>query len=90
MSRRSNRAVCLAVLLLFTGCSKEPAAPSHPPAERVILISLDTLRPDHLSLYGYPRPTSPRLEELATEAAVFDAAMSQAPYTLPSHMTMTP
>ncbi len=57
-------------------------------AERVILVSLDTVRADHLSLYGYPRPTTPNLEKLATRAAVFTDAMSHAPYTLPSHMSM--
>lgn len=59
-----------------------------PPAARVILISIDTLRYDHLSVYGYPRPTTPVLEAMARESVVFENAMSQAPYTLPSHMTM--
>lgn len=70
--------------------AEAPLAGERPqrPAKRVIFISLDTLRQDHLSVYGYPRPTSPRLEELAKEAAVFDTAMSQAPFTLPSHMSM--
>lgn len=57
-------------------------------ADRVILISLDTLRQDHMSLYGYPRPTTPNLEAFAAKSTVFTNAMSQAPYTLPSHMTM--
>ncbi len=57
-------------------------------ATRVILISLDTLRQDHLSVYGYPRPTSPNLERFAESAVTFTNAMAQAPYTLPSHMTM--
>lgn len=57
-------------------------------ADRVILISLDTLRQDHMSLYGYPRPTTPNLDAFAKQSTVFTNAMSQAPYTLPSHMTM--
>ncbi len=57
-------------------------------ARRVILISIDTLRADHLGCYGYPRPTSPELDALAAEGIVFEEAMAQAPFTLPSHMSM--
>ncbi len=54
----------------------------------VILISLDTLRQDHLSIYGYKRETSPFIDEFAQEAVVFDRAIAQAPYTVTSHMSM--
>jgi len=39
----------------------------------LILISLDTLRSDHLSVYGYPKPTTPFLEELAATGVVFES-----------------
>lgn len=51
----------------------------------VILISIDTLRPDHLSSYGYPKLTSPFIDSLAGEGILFKNAISQAPWTLPSH-----
>jgi arylsulfatase len=54
----------------------------------VVLISLDTLRPDHLSIYGYPRETDPALARLAGEAVVFEQAYSQSSKTAPSHMTL--
>ena len=54
----------------------------------ILLISLDTLRPDHLTLYGYERDTSPHLERLAAEGVVFDRAFSQSPKTATSHMTL--
>ena len=54
----------------------------------VILVSLDTLRPDRLGVYGAPAGNSPRLDALADEAVVFDDALSVAPWTLPSHMSM--
>jgi len=55
----------------------------------VILISLDTLRQDHLGCYGYGRNTSPNIDRFAREdAVVFEAAYAQAPYTLPSHMSI--
>ncbi|NOR14988.1 MAG: sulfatase-like hydrolase/transferase, partial [Candidatus Aminicenantes bacterium] len=54
----------------------------------VILISLDTLRADHLGCYGYSRPTSPALDELAQDSALFNHTYAQSPWTLPSHMSM--
>lgn len=50
----------------------------------VIVWSLETARRDHLSVYGYPRPTTPFLEELAREAVVFEDAYSQSCWTRPS------
>jgi arylsulfatase A-like enzyme len=63
-----------------------PAAPNKAP--NVLLIVLDTVRAQSLSLYGYERPTTPGLERLAREGATFDFAMSTAPWTLKSHGTI--
>jgi arylsulfatase A-like enzyme len=55
----------------------------------IVLISLDTLRADHMSLHGYSRPTTPFLETFAAEnAVVFENAVTQAPWTLPSHASL--
>jgi arylsulfatase A-like enzyme len=54
----------------------------------VLLVSIDTLRADHLGLHGYDRDTSPVLDALALESTVFDDAMSASPWTLPSHATI--
>ncbi len=54
----------------------------------VVLVSIDTLRADHLGLYGYERPTSPVVDALAVESTVFDEAMSSSPWTLPAHATL--
>ena len=54
----------------------------------IILISIDTLRADHLSLYGYRLPTSPAAERLAGDGVLFTSCFSGAPYTLASHATM--
>lgn len=51
---------------------------------RVVMVFVDTLRPDHLSLYGYGRDTSAALDPLAASATVFTQARSVAPWTLPS------
>lgn len=57
-------------------------------APNILLISIDTLRPDHLSCYGYRRITSPTLDRLAQEGAIFLNAFAPASWTLPSHMTL--
>ncbi|MCA9755773.1 MAG: sulfatase-like hydrolase/transferase [Candidatus Eisenbacteria bacterium] len=54
----------------------------------LLLISIDTTRRDHLSVYGFEKPTTPRLEELASEGVVFERASAPTPVTLPSHTTM--
>ncbi|MBP9144616.1 MAG: sulfatase-like hydrolase/transferase [Thermoanaerobaculia bacterium] len=54
----------------------------------IVWISLDTLRADHLGTYGYERPTSPNLDAFAARSLRFDWAISQAPWTRPSHRSM--
>lgn len=54
----------------------------------LILISIDTLRADHVGCYGYSRATTPRIDALAREGVVFDRTMSACCWTLPSHASM--
>lgn len=54
----------------------------------LLIISIDTLRADRLSVYGYPRPTSPALEALAREGVLFEDFHYSGGGTLPSHMSM--
>ncbi len=68
--------------LLSVTADRESAPPN------IVLISVDTLRADHLGLYGYGRPTSPRLDAWARGAVVFEEAVAPAPWTLPSHVSM--
>lgn len=60
---------------------------SRPPLN-VVLVSIDTLRPDHLSCYGYSRATSPSLDRLALEGARFESAISTTSWTLPAHIAL--
>ena len=64
------------------------AVTSAPQNVNVVLISIDTLRADHLGCYGYGPPTSPNLDRWSREAVVFDLAFAQAPSTLPSHASI--
>jgi arylsulfatase A-like enzyme len=61
-----------------------PAAAS----PNVLLIVLDTVRADHMSLYGYGRGTTPSLERLAKQGLRFDGARATAPWTLASHASI--
>lgn len=54
----------------------------------VLFVVLDTVRKDHLTPYGYDRPTTPELESFADEACVYTQAVTQAPWTLPAHASM--
>ena len=59
-----------------------PALPLRRP--NIVLISLDTVRADHLSAYGYQRPTTPNLDRLASRGVLFENAIAPASWTLPS------
>ena len=56
--------------------------------DRVLLISIDTCRADRLRCYGYPRPTTPHIDEVAGDGVLFTNAVSPVPMTLPSHSTL--
>ena len=58
------------------------------PPPDILLISLDTLRADRLSGYGYGRETSPRIDAFAARGALFENALAESSWTLPSHVTM--
>lgn len=57
-------------------------------ATPVVLISCDTMRADHLGCYGYARPTSPVIDAFAADAVLYEHAIVQDSWTLPSHMSM--
>lgn len=61
---------------------------SSPQKYNIIFISIDTLRADHLSCYGYFRETSPTIDKFAENALLYSNAFSASPSTLPSHMSM--
>lgn len=84
--RPSALAIALTTLLSgLSGCREDSSGAAGP---NVILISLDSCRPDHLSAYGYSRPTSPRLDELAARGTLFENCFSSTSWTLPAHMAL--
>ncbi len=85
---------CVAGLTLYrtrqSGYGAQPVAAVREAAQRpnIILISLDTVRADHLSSYGYARPTTPRLDALARRGVLFENAIAPASWTLASHASI--
>jgi choline-sulfatase len=68
--------------LLLAGSVPPKRAPGHP---NVILITIDTLRADHLGCYGYKEIQTPTIDALAHDGVLFKHAISQVPLTWPSH-----
>jgi len=77
MRRGKARAVAAIGLVAFCGCAAEPP-------RNVVLLVVDTVRADHLGLYGHERPTSPRLDEWSARGVVFEQALATSPWTVPS------
>ncbi|MBU4329367.1 MAG: sulfatase-like hydrolase/transferase [Acidobacteria bacterium] len=75
--------ILLAGMLAFaSGCGQTNAG------FNVVLISIDTLRPDHLGCYGYGVDTSPTIDRLAAEGVRFENAFSSTTWTLPAHVSL--
>ncbi len=75
------------LLLIFT--AKQTAFhPEEIKSANILLITVDTLRPDHLGCYGYMRDTSPVIDDLAKRGALFQNAVVQWPKTSPSFASM--
>ncbi|REK27715.1 MAG: tetratricopeptide repeat protein [Planctomycetota bacterium] len=59
-----------------------------PAVRNVLIISIDTLRADHLGCYGFQRPTSPNIDALAADGLLFERAQTTNPLTLPAHSSL--
>ncbi len=59
-----------------------------PKGSNVILISIDTLRADHLGCYGYGKNTTPNVDEFSKDSVLFKETIAQASSTLPSHASI--
>jgi arylsulfatase A-like enzyme len=68
------------LLLLAAGCGEPPAS--------IVLITVDTLRADHLGCYGYFRDTTPTIDRLAADGVLFEHALTPMATTLPAHVSL--
>jgi arylsulfatase A-like enzyme len=73
--------VLLALAVMVAGCGRGPNL-------NVVIITIDTLRADHLSCYGYHKQTSPMIDAFAREAILFEETLCQSSQTLPSHASI--
>jgi choline-sulfatase len=88
--------VAMIAAAAVAGCTQRPAEP--PPAQSaaarvpagtpVLLISIDTLRADHLPAYGYRGVDTPAIDALRRDAILFERAYTHVPLTLPSHTAL--
>jgi tetratricopeptide (TPR) repeat protein len=85
-----RRAALMIVLAgaIASACRSSGGAASVFPDAPLVVISIDTLRADHLSLYGYGAGSTPNLDRLGREGIVFDDLYSHCPLTLPAHASM--
>ena len=81
---RIFRFLALAIAAIAaTGCQQSLEVP-----DRIVLVTIDTLRADHVGFEGYPLPITPFMDSLAERGVVFGQAMAQAPTTGPSHASI--
>jgi len=79
---------CLALALGLAPACGGRAEPESLEGPNLLLISIDSLRPDHLGCYGYRRPTSPVIDDLARNGVRFDTVVSTTSWTLPAHAAL--
>ncbi|HXH50119.1 MAG TPA: sulfatase-like hydrolase/transferase [Terriglobia bacterium] len=84
MMRFPSRALLLATCLMFLG--SVPAAARE--ARNVVVVTIDTLRADHLACYGYNQIKTPNIDQLARTGVRFSNAMTPVPITLPAHTAL--
>jgi arylsulfatase A-like enzyme/tetratricopeptide (TPR) repeat protein len=100
MRRRPILPAVVCTLVLFQGvhaawavaptgeADADSNTPQAAPSRSVLLITIDTLRADHLGCYGYRRGATPAIDALAKQATKFEHAFSAVPLTLPSHAAL--
>lgn len=72
-------------LALFASCTDAGDAP---PGRGILVIAIDSLRADHVGVYGYDRPTTPTIDEMATQGATFLSAYTSSPEIMPAHASL--
>jgi arylsulfatase A-like enzyme/Flp pilus assembly protein TadD len=91
LANAPGRLLCVLIVFLLAGCRQKPATEQHPTTLRplnVVVVTIDTLRPDHLHSYGYSNIETPALDGIAQRGVLFDNAVAQTPLTPPSHASI--
>jgi arylsulfatase A-like enzyme len=89
------RLLCLVAVAAALATGLPPASAGRaaiaavpPTRPNILLVSIDSLRRDHVHAYGYPRETTPALDRLARDGVLFEQAVSSSSWTLPAHMSL--
>ncbi len=85
MKFRTTTGLAIAALLVAAAMAVRSCGGGPP---NVLLITIDTLRADHLHCYGQPLPTSPRIDAFAARSVVFERAIAASGYTGPAHSSI--
>jgi arylsulfatase A-like enzyme len=88
MMRTQLKVVLVFILGLLTVVAAFWIHPPARPVPRVVFITIDTTRSDHLGAYGYPRRTTPFLDSLAQKGVLYERAIASATTTAPSHAAL--
>jgi len=84
--------LCLSSVVVLSSCKstdrRETESPDRLRRLNVVVVTIDTLRPDHVQCYGYRHVETPTLDSLAQRGVLFDQAVAQTPLTPPSHASI--
>jgi len=86
--RRQGASAALAVALVAVAAAGCGGGMDARPPDKVVLVTLDTFRADHLKSFGYPRDTAPFLESLLARGVLFRRAVATCPRTAPAHASL--
>ncbi|MFL6292761.1 MAG: sulfatase-like hydrolase/transferase, partial [Thermoanaerobaculia bacterium] len=86
--RGTGGEVLLLLLLLLAACTPAGTKTSIPEGTPVVIISIDTLRADHLPAYGYRGVETPAIDRLRGDGILFEKAYSPTPLTFPAHSSL--
>jgi hypothetical protein len=87
-SRPVSALLCPLAIAIASGCSGDSAGSDEPPAHNLLLITLDTTRPDFISAYGDSGEPTPHIDALAADGIRFEEAVSASAVTPVSHATI--
>ncbi len=88
MAARSTVAFLFATLCLSFSCKKAEQAPAPARQPNVVVVTVDTLRADHLGCYGFDLARTPHIDALAAQGVRVERAIAAVPITLPSHASI--